>query len=1780
MIFDEDYIVIEEDTDLDSEIDDLSTDEPSTDDIENLDTDESTETSTDAESTEETPEPQDSGESDEVEPQEDDEETISIDTMSDNDIDSFADDLEQDEPEKDQNDYFDDKNPYQVNTNDNNTKPTEIGIDVTMSNFGTDNSPVQNQYDPKEVDRLNTLIASENSAIGEYFQASKETNVDVLRRLYSDIGEEERFHVEQLLFAKSQVTGERYIPRDPDVKREYEELLSMGMDEETAMATAVDKVGLINKNFQISPEESIKTMEMAVEQAKSVTESMYQEYLMFSLLDSTNTFSFRERDKAVETFIEAYLNNCDEDMDSFFSEAVTNPSEAQPKTVTTQQKNSGGILKGIGRFIGTIIKGIGKLIGVIATFIKRRVNHLKTKLAWLKNHKITEIFKSGFHLYFYNDNGSKVGFAYDEAAQYLIRLINCCKMIASTSGCHYDFSMERMKFKQVNLDTYKPATLEEAIKNIKSAQLIKTKVIIDEHNSELFLKEAFGVDPSGNTTNVKSDGAFNKLSLISEDFKNAATALEKLTNELQSTEMTNRPNSLYQSNRAKYDMLVGYLKDVAKGFQVFLKCIGSDISTLGEIDTQFTRAAESDSTASAQAAAGSVETQGNNANNNGAENAANMDPNEISSRIKTAADEVSSGVRSMVEIVKNLDETNTDTIISNLENLKNQIGKGSTTTESFVESVYQEGKFWDTLTTKIQKGNSVKETLSNISKHFKGMNSDEVAKIYEQQKALDLRQIAVDSINKKVDVKQEVNAKLVSMIDDIIAGLKNVKNGGGIGGGDTSSDADITGNFEQLKNDFNAAVSKINNITDETKKANLDAEANNINQTITAFTNLIGNDSADPNTVADKFVELTTAITGFISKINTVVSESEIMTIGDDIIVVEDTVTDAENAALLNDLKRKKREAKAEYNSEKINEMVKSFAMLCDVMRTKMKLLLTRLDEEHKKKIVTAIKTFGTNIKKFAGTAVENVKGKVNEAKKSIADNKQFKAITLPIKTVFNDMMDKLFKSDLGKDDTAFVQVARNFKNNFSQLEQQASAEQQSEPEQTPEQTNESYVQEAILDSVKNAASKVGNAVKSGAEKVSAGADVRFKAKVDKIWSDMNSNIKKDDTAENIFKTVKQNCMNLCDEYIRNPKKARAEFAGKEVVEVVTDEALDTLLSQLEEMLNQDKAALNNAYIKLLNRYSNLNDVLKDHPDQKENVEQLIRHTESYYRSSRDFEKEKAANNLALMAKASLDMGTTHYCMNIVADEILKAIDGSTTTTTTEEYIDIDIMGDLIEEMDNDSNTTNMKSNNDNMNDKVLENIKYVVNNLKSENVDENTKQTVFNIIKQGITKLKEIIAKAGKGIVSGVNAAASAVSSGVKGIINNIKNAKNDKQAFKESLNALKQYTDNYNRIITTINTKGDNVTRDERINTSALIKMHSDVFNIIRSYDIKNSTMSNYDDTIINGNNLQTDDNGNQYMDLTNTESYKLHSESDVVQEALFGGKNKQPDVSTSGPNARFMVNLDFKSMNNIDDVMNGWKKLYNALTTQVSKYKNGIEQKQKKLEAEEQSRNEIAQADQQRQQSQGDMLTNVSGKDQSAFIKTEQKKFRSFIEKIKSESKTPEQTIERLERLKKSAMAQLESWKTGKRVTLEYAEPFVEYFNDAIVAAYEQIVKDIDQEINRYKAENGIGVRSESQEIEQLELKIRQIGDKCMKLIKKPFDYTPGTLNQYCQRLNKKSINDLVVKLNNNLKEINSIKTKDFKGDDAQKIEMLKRKLKLVRLRETILDDIISEIYSELK
>ena len=531
------------------------------------------------------------------------EETENIDSES-KEIDNFADDMEKPaEPVPNNDVYFNGENPYQTQTTPVDTPtssdttstpiasaiatatptestPTTVGIDVTMTNFGTDNSQCQNQYDPKEIERLNDLIASENSAIGEYFQGSKETNVDVLRRLYSDIGEEERFHVEQLLFAKSQITGERYVPRDPDIKKEYEELLSMGMDEESAMATAADKVGLMSKSFTTSPDEAIHEMDQIIDQVNLVQEHLFYNHLISSIIEQPLSTSTSDRDNAMSVFIESYIDN-----------TYDIPVSVILEEGELQFNNNGSALKSAGGIISTIGRMLRNLLGLIVSFVKKSGKFVAAKARWLKNHKLSDVFKEGFNLYFYNiEKGGKAGFAFDEAAKYLVRLQYCCVMIAQQAGIQ--FQKPSYKYQALVQDNWHPSDIRAAMNDIRHVSLMKTKVTIDESNSEMFKETVFGV--SGNMDNPSSDGVFAKLTLLLSDFTHLMDSISKLINDFKGLQNQTNQANLYHSKPAIYRELEGYLLIISKKSQAFANYISHDIGVLQNMNNTLNKVAEQD----------------------------------------------------------------------------------------------------------------------------------------------------------------------------------------------------------------------------------------------------------------------------------------------------------------------------------------------------------------------------------------------------------------------------------------------------------------------------------------------------------------------------------------------------------------------------------------------------------------------------------------------------------------------------------------------------------------------------------------------------------------------------------------------------------------------------------------------------------------------------------------------------------------------------------------------------------------------------------------------------------------------------------------------------------------------------------------------------------------------------------------------------------------------------------------------------------------------------------
>lgn len=448
--------------------------------------------------------------------------------------------------------------------------------DVELGSFGSDNSDVQNDYDQKDVDTLMKLMASEADALGEYLEAAKETNTDVLRRLYADIGDEERFHMEQLLFAKSELTGEKYTPKDPDVKKEYEELLAMGMDEETAMQTAVDKCHIrvsSDSDDDKSFEESISELE---DNIKNLQET-------FEMINVTS-----------EIILEAYESNktspyvtpimeC-----AFYQEAF---GEADPKWDPSTSINP---FKLLATLIG---KGITLILKTVSSFRKvfnKLRNRSRYARAFLNDHGPGAIFQQGVHLYFEpqmaRDGSAQldpivwkwflcVGNLHDACIESLRGIAGL--NIVNPQGHLMNAPSARIFFNDASVLQCR-RSISAGIAIINKLDLIRTKVPVGHNDIErqTMFEYLTGYTDAKNGAG-KSNNMFNSLYMISDLWKGMMVIVQGNLNVL--SDQKNIVGSTYNKNVSKNDIAYDSLKTCVKTCQSFVKCLTSDMTEIARV---------------------------------------------------------------------------------------------------------------------------------------------------------------------------------------------------------------------------------------------------------------------------------------------------------------------------------------------------------------------------------------------------------------------------------------------------------------------------------------------------------------------------------------------------------------------------------------------------------------------------------------------------------------------------------------------------------------------------------------------------------------------------------------------------------------------------------------------------------------------------------------------------------------------------------------------------------------------------------------------------------------------------------------------------------------------------------------------------------------------------------------------------------------------------------------------------------------------------------------------
>ena len=448
--------------------------------------------------------------------------------------------------------------------------------------FGKDDSDIQNDYNSEDIDALNANIADEVKAIKQYFESAQKTDNPMLNRLYGHIGAEEAMHVEELNYAKSKITGEKYVPSDPEVKKDYEELLAQGMDEDDAMNTALDKYGIYKAaETELDDDDSDNTEE--IEEIETMEYALEQTVMLNLTLSSMNR---------TEIFTEYYNIAADITIepDSTIQEAVVSVAE---------KAHSGEFKFHPFKFIRSAINAIGNFIkdfiNKIKGFIRKRSVKSKARLGWLKKHGIKDLFKEGVWLYLWDESGS-IKAIDDSFAPFMI-------MINSLAESMY-YTMDKRKETLAQTVNKLPAGLKyrnisQGIDKLRQTVFTKSKVIVTDNNQDELANLFFGLsrgvglgnrklEKSSNGeesqiyTTTQSVNIYNIFEKYANHLEIARDYLNKLADRMEEAE--GKPDTIYGHNRDLYNKLVKWVQALLKEMTKFDKVLAHDMSACLKLD--------------------------------------------------------------------------------------------------------------------------------------------------------------------------------------------------------------------------------------------------------------------------------------------------------------------------------------------------------------------------------------------------------------------------------------------------------------------------------------------------------------------------------------------------------------------------------------------------------------------------------------------------------------------------------------------------------------------------------------------------------------------------------------------------------------------------------------------------------------------------------------------------------------------------------------------------------------------------------------------------------------------------------------------------------------------------------------------------------------------------------------------------------------------------------------------------------------------------------------------
>lgn len=441
---------------------------------------------------------------------------------------------------------------------------------IEPESIGSDNTSVQNEYDPKELETLNKLIASELNASNEYWDANKETKKPVLSKLYADIGDEERFHTEQLLYAKSQLTGEAYEPHDPEVKKEYEELKALGMDSETAMYTAIDKTTLRSFGDDTSEEDTFED----IQESFLSLEYACTTYELYSMIMESNS--------------KVNINRCTSIiMESMILEAV----DTNDKNKRVKLPMNTNPLAMAGKLFIKLLKLIKNLRVKLRRHREKSWKSIQLKRAWIRRHGIKGLFQQGIYLYFYDETRPKLSMInvfYQLIDRVDAALAVICKDFNLGTYNRYPLSLNQIGGKHIQFNNTK-----QAVAALQNIHLTKTKLIVTDENEDALEKKFFGETPDKFKDMNDKNRSNNEYNIFDLGLQTAEDFLEKNVNEVMGRidKLIQDADSIYYKKEQEFKKLDEAMKVVSDVTNNIIKAVTNDLAEYAKVDNNCLKAA-------------------------------------------------------------------------------------------------------------------------------------------------------------------------------------------------------------------------------------------------------------------------------------------------------------------------------------------------------------------------------------------------------------------------------------------------------------------------------------------------------------------------------------------------------------------------------------------------------------------------------------------------------------------------------------------------------------------------------------------------------------------------------------------------------------------------------------------------------------------------------------------------------------------------------------------------------------------------------------------------------------------------------------------------------------------------------------------------------------------------------------------------------------------------------------------------------------------------------------